>query len=287
MLPQNPSANPFEFASPSYLTSALFDLGDCFGNLCRLPLQSAVKLFGSYSSDNRSESTSDSARQRLPIPPSRFLAQQLKTNIPFAVSREWKNQVWSYQLSLHTSYTGPDSHALHRHLSARSLTSIPTEQKDSVQDWLYFASPLDHLTRLHWQLLTTEELKQQRLLNLTFWLKQKLNQGSLINNLLLTPLTDLPLGDGLNLQPARSFARVGKQSLPDQQRLPSLHFAIFRQHRLTEGYGLQPSELFAAQEKLAAQSSVLASDQALLILDYRQCSKILELLEKALLLKNS
>ncbi|OOV87037.1 hypothetical protein [Oceanospirillum linum] len=282
MLSQTTTANSLDFASPAQLTNTLFDLGDCFGNLCRLPLKSALKIFQPLSQPQTNSSDHSEPAQK-----HHLFSQQLQTNIPFAVSREWKNQVWSYQLSLHTPHTGSDSHALHRHLSARSLTSIPTEQKDSVQDWLYFASPLDHLTRLHWQLLTAEELKQQRLLNLAFWLKQKLDQGSLINNLLLTPLTDLPLGDGLNLQPARSFARVGKQSLPDQRRLPSLHFAIFRQHRLTEGYGLQPSELFAAQEKLAAQSSVMASNQALLILDYRQCSELLELLEKALLLKKS
>ncbi|MFG1491824.1 hypothetical protein ABMA58_21410, partial [Oceanospirillum sp. HFRX-1_2] len=181
MLSQNPSANPLEFASPAHLSTALFDLGDCFGNLCRLPLQSALKLFGSHLSER--------TPQVRPQSQSRFLTQQLKTNIPFAVSREWQNQVWNYQLSLQCADTFHADQTLHQHLSSRSLSSIPTEQKGNLQEWLYFASPLEKLTQLDWQLLSFEEQKQLRLQNLAFWFRHKLEQGSLIGDLLLVPFT--------------------------------------------------------------------------------------------------
>ena len=281
MLSQNPSANPFEFASSSHLSSALFDLGDCFGNLCRLPLQSAIKLFGSHSSDNPSEFTSGNAPQTLSAAPSRFLAQQLKTNIPFAVSREWQNQVWNYQLSLQPNNTSDACQTLHQHLISRSLTSIPTEQKGNLREWLYFASPLEKLTQLDWQLLSQEEQKHYQLQNLALWLRQKLEQGSLIGELLLVPFTDLPLGDGLNIKPTHSFARLGKLGLPNQQKLTPLNFAIFRQGALTEGYGIQPAALFSACDQLRIQP--LSSDnQPLLLLDHQQCIENLLRLEQAL-----
>lgn len=277
MLSQNPSANPFEFASSSHLTSALFDLGDCFGNLCRLPLQSALKLFSSDSNEQHSVS----ATQNLSTPPSRFLAQRLKTNIPFAVSREWQNQVWNYQISLQADDSFSANQALHQHLSSRSLTSIPTEQKVNLQEWLYFASPLEKLTQLDWQLLSAEEQKLHRLQNLALWFRHKLEQGSLIGDLLLVPFTDLPLGDGLNIKPAHSFARLGKLALPNQQKLSALNFAILRSGTLTEGYGLQPTKLFSACDQLNSQS--LASDnQPLLLLDHKQCLENLHQLEQVL-----
>ncbi len=281
MLPQNQSANPFEFASSSHLTSALFDLGDCFGNLCRLPLQSAIKLFGSYSPNTHSVSTSDSAPQRLSIPPSRFLAQQLKTNIPFAVSREWQNQVWNYQLSLQPNNSIDACQTLHQHLISRSLTSIPTEQKGNLQEWLYFASPLEKLTQLDWQLLSQEEQKRHQLQNLVLWFRQKLEQGSLTGELLLVPFTDLPLGDGLNIKPTHSFARLGKLSLPNQQKLLPLNFAVFQQGALTEGYGIQPAALFSACDQLRS-NPLNSGNQPLLLLDHKQCLENLLKLEQAL-----
>lgn len=281
MLSQNPSANPFEFASSSHLTSALFDLGDCFGTLCRLPLQSALKLFGSTSTGTHlSEHASETLSQTLPES-SRFLAQQLKTNIPFAVSREWQNQVWNYQLSLQHDDSFRANQTLHQHLSSRSLTSIPTEQKGNLQEWLYFASPLEKLTQLDWQLLSTEEQKLHRLQNLALWFRHKLEQGSLIGDLLLVPFTDLPLGDGLNIKPAHSFARLGKLALPNQQKLSSLNFAIFRNGSLTEGYGLQPSILFSASEQLKGQT-LDSENQAVLLLDHKQCLENLQQLEQIL-----
>lgn len=286
MLSQNPPANPFEFASSSHLTSALFDLGDCFGNLCRLPLQSALKLFGSPAPvTHRTESTPkilySEQPQILSPAPSRLLAHQLKTNIPFAVSREWQNQVWSYQLSLQPGATSAANQSLHQHLSARSLTSIPTEQKAHLREWVYFASPLEKLTQLDWQLLSAEEQKLQRLQNLALWFRHKLEQGCPIDNLLLVPFTDLPLGDGLNIKPAHSFARLGKLALPNQQKLSTLNFAIFRQGILTEGYGLQPSALFAAGEQLKGEA-LSSENQALLLLDHKQCLDYLRQLESLL-----
>ena len=281
MLSQNTSANPLEFASPVHLTSALFDLGDCFGNLCRLPLQSAIKLFGSHASDNSHEPAYGSTQQTLSAAPSRFLAQHVNTNIPFAVSREWQNRVWSYQLSLHPEHNADANQTLHRHLSARSLSSIPTEQKGNLQEWLYFASPLKRLTQLDWQLLTEQEQKRRRLQNRAHWFRQKLEQGSLIGDLLLIPFTDLPLGGGLNRKPIHSFTCLGKLALPNQQKLGALNFAIFRQGVLDEGYGLQPVKLFRACDQLRNQP--LASEyHSLLLLDHKQCLENLHRLETAL-----
>lgn len=281
MLSQNPSANPFEIASPVQLTSALFDLGDCFGNLCRLPLQSAIKLFASHTSNNSHETAYGVTQQTLSAAPSRFLAHQVNTNIPFAVSLEWQNQVWNYQVSLRPDNSLDANQLLHRHLSARSLSCIPTEQKPNLQEWLYFASPLEKLTQLDWQLLSDEEQKLHRLQNLTLWFRNKLEQGSLIGDLLLVPFTDLPLGDGLNIKPTHSFARVAKFALPHQQKLSALNFAIIHQGALTEGYGLQPEKLFTAFNQLSNQA-LACEEHPLLLLDHHQCLKNLHRLEAAL-----
>lgn len=266
MLSQNTLANPFDLPQASELSRTLFDLGDCFGNLCRLPLENALQLFQS----SRAPSHTDH----------RQFAQQLDTNIPFAISREWKNHVLHYQVSLHTETSQP----LHQHLTSRSLSSIPAQSKSATKEWLYFASPLNHLTQLDWQLLSPEALKLRRLQHLAWWLQKQLQDGSLLGDLLLTPLEDLPLGDGLNLSPAHSFARVGKQSLPNQQRLPALNFAIFRQGRLTEGYGLSPQALFNAQDQLQQLSSdptIAETEQPLLVLNQQQCLKILQQLQQS------
>jgi len=264
-------ANTIDCAQSSNLANTLFDLGDCFGNLCRIPLESAFRLFQS------------SNQNCTPPENQRLLTQQLHTSIPFAVSREWQNQVWSYQVSLHTDTNS--SLPLHQHLGAKTLTSIPAEHKTNLKEWLYFASPLDKLLHLDWQLLSAEQLRLQRLQHLSYWLKSKLEQGRSLETFLLVPLTDLPLGDGLNQSLKHSFARIGKQSLPNQQRLSALNYAVFQQGKLIEGYGLQPNELFQIKDRLNAY--VVANDQAcsqganpsLLILDQRQCLQTLAQLD--------
>lgn len=274
MLSQNTPVNAFE-PQTSTLIHTLFDLGDCFGHLCRLPLENALTLF---------RSASDTALKRPAVDTLHtaeyLLPHQLRTNIPFAVSREWQNRVCRYHTSLPTSSGRQDTAPLHHHLNARSLSAIPAEPRQEQRSWLYFTGPLEQLTQLNWQLLSPYEQQHYRLKHLQHWLENKLEQGSLIGNLLLTPLTDLPFGDGLNLNPAHSFARVGRQSLPGRHRLPALHFAILRNNRLTEGYGLSPQALFSAHQQLTCKATLL-DDQALLILDADQCGQILHLLDQS------
>ena len=275
MLSQTTPVNAFEPQS-STLIHTLFDLGDCFGHLCRLPLENALTLFRSASDTALKRPAADTLHSA-----EYLLPHQLRTNIPFAVSREWQNRVCRYHTSLPTSSGRQDPTPLHHHLNARSLSAIPAEPKQEQRSWLYFTGPLEQLTQLNWQLLSPYEQQHYRLQHLQHWLENKLEQGSLIGHLLLTPLTDLPFGDGLNLNPASSFARVGKQSLPGRQRLPALHFAILRGGRLTEGYGLPPRQLFSVQKQLSDE--ILApDDQALLILDADQCLRIRHQLDQAL-----
>lgn len=265
MLSQNSLANTYS-SSSSLIANTLFDLGDCFGNLCRIPLESALRLFHS---DTPEQQTSD-------LQP-HTLANQLHTSIPFAVSREWQNQVWNYRVSLHTDN---QSQSLHRHLATKTLRSIPEADKADLKTWLYFASPLEHLLKLNWELLSAEQLKLQRLNHLRYWLINTLEQSSHVEGLLLQPLNDLPLGDGLSQHLAQSFARVGKQSLPNQTRLESLHFAVIRQGALSEGYGLAPNALFSVRQQLAAGSQ--PEDQPILVLDRKQCERLLDLINQGL-----
>jgi len=265
--------NTIDCAQSSSFVNTLFDFGDCLGNLCRIPLESAFRLF-------------QKTHQNAALPSNqRLLTHQLHTSIPFAISREWQNQVWSYQVSLHTNAS---SAPLHQYLGAKTLTSIPAEHKANIKEWLYFASPLDKLLDLDWHLLSVEQLQLQRLLHLRYWLQSKLEQGDLLESFLLVPLTDLPLGDGLNQSLTHSFARIGKQRLPNQQRLSALNYAVLQQDKLIEGYGLQPRSLFQIKDQLNEQ--MVKGDLAcrkktstpLLILDQRQCSQTLAQLENAL-----
>lgn len=272
MLPQNCHVNSSELSHPSF-ANTLFDLGDCFGNLCRIPLDSALRLFQTLVSN--------------PLPAaSRPLAQQIHTSIPFAVSHEWHNKVWQYQLSLHTDQDNQRHHqVLQQHLAAKTLSSIPDAEKDQLKQWLYFASPLDQLLHLDWQLLSPEQLRQQRLHHLRHWLNDKLQQGRLSGPLLLAPLTDLPFGDGLshNLSHnlSHSFARVGKLPLPNQQRLGALKYALLVEGKLTQGYGLSPQALFQCHPSQRQPGSA-ENKSPLLILDQQQCQAYLNQLEQAL-----
>ncbi len=287
---------------------AFFTLGDCFGHLCRFPLESLLPFLPAFTSSSNElndplKASESSAlvvpnhllsnqflsNQALPSHQARAVHQalprQLHASIPFAVSQEWQDKVWHYQVSLHT---GQASQSLHEHLSRDCVSSIPEQQKANLQHWVYFASSLDQLKQqLIWQPLTPEQHLRQRIDHLYDWLQLRLQQASLIEHFLILPLTDLPFGEGLNHKLSDSLARVGKLCLPNRERLPALNYALIRQGRLSEGYGLRPDKLAGLVATLRQAESIgtgQAEDEALpedtfLVLDQRQCQRLLDLLQ--------
>lgn len=282
---------------------AFFTLGDCFGHLCRFPLESLLPFLPAFTSSSNelndplkaSESSAlvvPNANQALPSHQARVVHQalprQLHASIPFAVSQEWQDKVWHYQVSLHT---GQASQSLHEYLSRDCVSSIPEQQKANLQHWVYFASSLDQLKQqLIWQPLTPEQHLRQRIDHLYDWLQLRLQQASLIEHFLILPLTDLPFGEGLNHKLSDSLARVGKLCLPNRERLPALNYALIRQGRLSEGYGLRPDKLAGLVATLRQAESIgtgraeysegeTPSEDTFLVLDQRQCQRLIALLQ--------
>lgn len=279
---------------------AFFTLGDCFGHLCRFPLESLLPFLPAFtsSSNERNDPLKASESSALVVP-NQFLSnqarathqalpRQLHASIPFAVSQEWQDKVWHYQVSLHT---GQASQSLHEHLSRDCVSSIPEQQKANLQHWVYFASSLDQLKQqLIWQPLTPEQHLRQRIDHLYDWLQLRLQQASLIEHFLILPLTDLPFGEGLNHKLSDSLARVGKLCLPNRERLPALNYALIRQGRLSEGYGLRPDKLAGLVATLRQAESIgtgraeyseggAPSEDTFLVLDQRQCQRLIVLLQ--------
>lgn len=254
---------------------SFFATGDCSGHLCRFPLASLLpfltQLFSSSEPSAEHTDTADPFETDLHSLPS-ALSDRLHASVPFAISQEWQNQVWHYQVSLHHHQA---IQPLHQHLNPKSLSSIPEQQKGDLQHWIYFASSLDELKQqLIWQPLTREQRTRQRINHLYDWLQQQLQEGSLISHHLILPLTHLPFGDGLNRKASDSLNRIGKLCLPDRQRLQPLHYALIDQGRLSEGYGLAPDQLFSLTRELSERGL----NETLLVLDQRQCLTLVDLI---------
>ncbi len=273
---------------------SFFAVGDCLGHLCRFPLDTLLQHLPVLTSalSSRADDTVDCfppndpqlaslptntgpspAPQWDSLAPS-ALPQQFYSNVPFAIAQEWQNKVWHYQVSLHSAQ---ESRCLHEHLAQDCLTSIPEQEKAQLQHWVYFASSLDQLKQqLTWQPLTQEQRQLQRIHHLYDWLQLRVQQASLIEQLLILPLTDLPFGEGLNRNVATSLARVSKLSLPNRDRLPALNYALVRNGRLQEGYGLHPNHLGLLTAALQDKSD---QEETFLVLDQTQCLKLLQQLE--------
>ena len=280
MFAQNTSVDNHAFQS-------FFAAGDCSGHLCRFPLASLLpylsELFSSVLPQFASASV-DSVSEHQELPSASIaepslqavqlvLSERIHASVPFAVSQEWHNQVWHYQVSLHHHQA---IQPLHQHLSQNSLSSIPEQQKTNLQHWIYFASSLDQLKQqLILQPLTPEQRTRQRINHLYDWLQQQLQEGSLIDQHLILPLTSLPLGDGLNRKVSDSLQRVGKLCLPDRQRLQPLNYALISDGRLSEGYGLLPDALFRVTDSLSAAG---LNHETLLVLDQSQCQQLVDTL---------
>ncbi|OPX55188.1 hypothetical protein BTE48_10550 [Oceanospirillum multiglobuliferum] len=113
--------------------------------------------------------------------------------------------------------------------------------------------------------LSASQLQQLRINHLYQWLLAQLQSSH--NDYLQLSATDLPLTFNRYSKLADQLRSLSRINLPNRERLPQLHYALFEQGRLIEGFGLRPDQVQPLRTQLDINAKVL-------ILSRQQCTQL-------------
>lgn len=123
-----------------------------------------------------------------------------------------------------------------------------------------------HLYQFPQDKVCSQSVQQRRIAHLYQWFLNQL--ASQESDYLQLAVSDLPL-NSRRPKLADQLRALSKISLPNRTQLPLLHYALFEQGRLIEGFGLRP-------DQVKSLSSALDIHAKVLMLSRQQCTQLAE-----------